>query len=84
MKGNTRVSSYLSHDPEWQVPAFNRTFERAAKPEIRALVETVEDGSKVIWLFDGFPVDRSSYGRITLAHVARRAPAPARVCEDPH
>lgn len=47
----------------------------ASKPDLRATVETVEDGSKLIRLSDGFPVDRSSYGRIALARVARRAPA---------
>lgn len=37
-----------------------------AKPELCALVETVQGGGKVIWLSEGFPVDRSRYGRIAL------------------
>lgn len=40
--------------------------ETPAKPDLCALVETVQGGSKVIWLSEGFPVDRSRYGRITL------------------
>lgn len=37
-----------------------------AKPPLCALVETDETGRKVIRLSDGFPVRRSSYGRIRL------------------
>lgn len=41
------------------------------KPEVRAIVETDEAGGKVIRLSDGFPVRRSSYGRIRLEQRSR-------------
>lgn len=42
--------------------------------ELRALVETAENGGKVIWLSEGFPVDRSRYGRIALERRQRGEP----------
>lgn len=78
MRGKARAASYLGNDFDWYAESPVTAPAPKAKPEIRALVETAEGGSKVIWLSEGFPVDRSSYGRITLARVARRAGA--RVC----
>lgn len=69
MKGRARAASYLGQDLDWVPPAPTLP---VAKPDLRALVETVEDGGKVIWLSDGFPIDRPSYGRITLTHSSRR------------
>ncbi len=43
----------------------------APKPELCALVETGEAGRKVIWLSEGFPVDRSRYGRIALERITK-------------
>lgn len=65
MKGQARVLSYLGHEPEW-LPLSPVVM---AKPDLCALVETGEAGRKVIWLSEGFPVDRSRYGRIALKRV---------------
>lgn len=46
--------------------------ETKIKPDLCAAVETVEGGSKVIWLSEGFPLARSGYGRIKLTHSSRR------------
>lgn len=65
MKGKTRVSSYLSHDPQCQTESF-MTSKGGAKPDLQAMVSTDEAGGRVIRLSDGFPVRRSSYGRLRL------------------
>lgn len=63
--GLSRANRYLplSDLDDLRAPAMVTV---AAKPALCALVQTVEAGRKVIWLSEGFPVDRSRYGRITL------------------
>lgn len=68
MKGKMRAASYLGQDStDWMRPVPASYI--ATKPDLCALVESAEGGGKVIWLSDGFPVDRSRYGRIALERV---------------
>lgn len=72
MKRISKVDRYLPLSDVgslWELPAM---IEGAApKPELCALVETGEAGRKVIWLSEGFPVDRSRYGRIALERITK-------------
>lgn len=72
---NAPVRSWHPLDTPCPMPA-------SAKPDLCALVKTVEAGRKVIWLSEGFPVDRSRYGRITLQRYEPRAIERAEDAED--
>lgn len=63
----SKADRYLPMSSILELRAHRSTeFASAQKPEIRAIVEADEAGCKVIRLSDGFPVRRSSYGRIRL------------------
>ena len=67
----SKIDRYLPMSSILALRALPPLAETKAKPDLRALVETPEAGAKVIRLHDGFPLDRSSYGRITLTHSRR-------------
>ena len=63
----SKADRYLPMSSILQIrPHPSKGFAPIARPEIRTLVEADEAGGKVIRLSDGFPVRRSSYGRIRL------------------